>query len=125
MTEESNYWKRLARKRLSRRRLLVGAMGVGAGLTAASLVGCGGDEDEGPAATATPAGTPDGTATATPTGQQRPGEPAPDVSASYYNPTPLEPVKEGSRGGIARWYGYDALPPDSFDPHQTQFGKEL
>ena len=117
MTEESNYWKRLARKRLSRRRLLVGAAGVGAGLTAASLVGCGGGE-EGPS----PTGTVAGTATATPTGQARPGERAADVSESFYKPTPLEPVKEGSRGGIARFYGYDALPPDSFDPHQTQFG---
>jgi peptide/nickel transport system substrate-binding protein len=122
MTEESNYWKRLAKKRLSRRRLLGGAMGVGAGLTAASLVGCAGEEEEGPTATATPtAGTPAGTVTATPT-VQRPGEIAPDVSPGFYNPIQLEPVKEGSRGGILRWFGYDALPPDSFDPYQTQFG---
>jgi peptide/nickel transport system substrate-binding protein len=119
MTEESNYWKRLARKRLTRRRLLAGAMGVGAGLTAASLVGCAGEEEEGPTATATPtAGTPVGTATATPTAQ-RPGERAPDVTP--YDPT-LEPVKEGSRGGILRYFEFEALPPDSFDPHQTQFG---
>ena len=114
MTEESNYWKRLARKRLSRRRLLVGAAGVGAGLTAASLVGCGGGE-KGPSST----GTAVGTATATPTGRKRPGERAADVTPYTGK---LEPVKEGSRGGIARWYGYDALPPDSFDPYQTQFG---
>ncbi|MDP2948383.1 MAG: hypothetical protein Q8P22_02450, partial [Chloroflexota bacterium] len=113
MTEESNYWKRLAKRRLSRRRLLVGAMGVGAGLTAASLVGCQGGEEG-------PVGTP-GTPGATPGPQQRPGERAADVTP-YRERDKLDPVKEGSRGGIIRWYGYDALPPDSFDPHQTQFG---
>ncbi len=118
MAEEPNYWKRLARNRLSRRRFLAGAVGVGAGLTAASLVGCGGEEEEGPAAIETPAGTPAGTATATPTAQQRPGEPASDITP--YNPN-LEPVKEGSRGGMVRFCGFDAFPPDTFDPHQTQF----
>jgi hypothetical protein len=38
---EPDYWKRMARRRLSRRRLLTGAAGLGAGLAAASLVGCG------------------------------------------------------------------------------------
>ncbi|MDP2954383.1 MAG: ABC transporter substrate-binding protein, partial [Chloroflexota bacterium] len=113
MTEESNYWKRLAKRRLSRRRLLVGAMGVGAGLTAASLVGCQGGEEGTPG---TPGATPEGTP-----GAQRPGERAPDVTP-YRPRDQLDPVKEGSRGGILRWYGYDALPPDTFDPHQGQFG---
>ena len=39
---DSNYWQRLAARRLSRRRLLAGVAGAGAGLTALSLVGCGG-----------------------------------------------------------------------------------
>ena len=43
--EEPNYWTRWAKRRLSRRRLLKGAAGVGAGLAAASVVGCGGGDD--------------------------------------------------------------------------------
>ncbi len=31
-------------------------------------------------------------------------------------------MKPGSRGGIVRYFNFDALPPDTFDPHQTQFG---
>jgi peptide/nickel transport system substrate-binding protein len=93
-------------------------MGVSAGLTAASLVGCQGEEEEEPSPTGTPTGTPAATATATPTAQ-RPGETAPDVTP--YDPV-LEPVKEGSRGGVVRLYQYHALPPDIFDPHQTQLG---
>jgi hypothetical protein len=56
----SNYWERLNKARLSRRRLLVGAVGLGVGLAASSVVGCGGEEEDvvaptgSPAATATP-----------------------------------------------------------------------
>jgi len=70
--EEPNCWTRWARRRLSRRRLLKGAAGVGAGLAALSLVGCGGGE-EGPAGTAGPTGTPVATATRAPSGQFGPG----------------------------------------------------
>jgi peptide/nickel transport system substrate-binding protein len=101
--EEPNYWTRWARRRLSRRRLLKGAAGVGAGLAAVSLVGCGGGE-EGPTGTAGPTGTlaPTGTAVATGT------------------PAVLEPAKV--RGGTLRWFGLDPLPLDTLDPHQTQMG---
>jgi hypothetical protein len=75
--EEPNYWTRWAKRRLSRRRLLKGAAGVGAGLAVASVVGCGGGGDEGPAATTGPGGTPvpSGTAmaTGTPAALEPPG----------------------------------------------------
>jgi peptide/nickel transport system substrate-binding protein len=104
--DESNYWKRLAKKRLSRRRLLAGAATAGAGLAALSLVGCGdgGEEAASPAASpgASPAASPLATPSATPVAR------------------PLEPAK--SRGGIVRWMGFDPLPLDTLDPHQTQLG---
>ena len=96
----SSYWERLNRRRLSRRRLLVGAAGIGAGLVASSLVGCGGGQDDAVAPTGSPA------ATATP--------------FSFGVPQVQEPAK--SRGGTYRYYSFDPAPLDSFDPHQTQFG---
>jgi len=101
--EALNYWQRLAKRRLSRRRLLKGAAGMGAGLAALSLVGCGGG-GEGPAGTAGPTGTPAATATAVATG----------------TPIVLEPAK--TRGGTIRWFGFDPLPLDTLDPHQSQLG---
>ena len=95
---ESNYWQRWAKRRLSRRRLLQGAASTGAGLALASVVGCGSGE-EGPAT-----GTAGPTATPAPTGTT----------------TALEPAK--TRGGTIRWFGYDPLPLDTLDPHQTQLG---
>jgi len=75
---------------------------VGAGLTALSLVGC---EEEAEKA-ATPAATPAASPLATP---------SPTAAAR-----PLEPAR--SRGGILRWMGFDPLPLDTLDPHQTQLG---
>ena len=43
---ETNYWHRLAARRLSRRQMLARAAGVGAGLAALSLAGCGGGGGE-------------------------------------------------------------------------------
>jgi ABC-type transport system substrate-binding protein len=40
-------------------------------------------------------------------------------SGLYFTPTP---APEGSRGGMIRFFGYDALVFDTLDPHQTQFG---
>jgi len=97
---ESSYWKQWTKRRLSRRRLLTGAAGLGAGLAALSVVGCEEEERAAVTATASPA------ATITPT-------PAPSA---------LEPVKAGSRGGMLRFYGFDAMTLDTYDPHQTQFG---
>jgi ABC-type transport system substrate-binding protein len=102
--EEANYWTRWAKRRLSRRRLLKGAAGVGAGLAAASVVGCGGGGEGGPAATTSPSGT----ATAS------------DTAVTTGTPTFLEPAK--TRGGVLRWFGYDPLTLDTVDPHQTQLG---
>ncbi len=104
--EEPNYWTRWAKRRLSRRRLLKGAAGVGAGLAVASVVGCGGGGEEGPAGpagTAGPTGTPAASGTAVATG----------------TPAALEPAK--TRGGTLRWFGLDPLTLDTMDPHQTQF----
>ncbi|MFQ5879017.1 MAG: ABC transporter substrate-binding protein, partial [Dehalococcoidia bacterium] len=67
MAEARGYWERFWRQRLSRRRVITGAALGGAGLAAAAVIGCGGEEER-PAATATPA-PPAATATpaATPT----------------------------------------------------------
>jgi len=114
--DEYNYWKRLAGKRLSRRRLLGGAAAAGAGLTALSLVGCdsggnGGGGTTTPAVTATPVGT------ATPGGATG----LESIFVPEISPRPpWEPAT--ARGGVARWFGFDALPPDTYDPHQTQLG---
>jgi len=109
--DEPDYWKRLARRRLTRRRLLAGAAGMGAGLAALSVVGCGGGEEEGP--TGTPVSTP--AATASPEGA--------DAFATLPSIAPRGPWGPArSRGGIVRWFGFDAIPLDTFDPHQTQFG---
>jgi hypothetical protein len=94
----SSYWERLNKRRLSRRRLLVGAAGLGAGLAASSLVGCGGGEED----VAPPTGSPASTAT----------------PFSFGVPQVQEPAK--SRGGTYRYYSL-TRPLDSFDPHQTQF----
>ncbi len=40
------YWSRVTQGRVSRRRALAGAAGIGAGVAALSLVGCGGDGEE-------------------------------------------------------------------------------
>jgi len=101
--EEPNYWTRWAKRRLSRRRMLKGAAGMGAGLAVASVVGCG-DGEEGPAGTAGPSGTPAASGTAAATG----------------TPAALEPAK--TRGGMIRWFGSDAVPLDTLDPHQSQLG---
>jgi peptide/nickel transport system substrate-binding protein len=96
---DTNYWERWTRKRLTRRRLLSGALGTGAGLAAMSLVGCESGNEGSPA-------TPD----ASPLATASPGTERPQ----------LEPAT--SRGSIIRYFNYDAMPLDTLDPHQTQFG---
>jgi ABC-type transport system substrate-binding protein len=108
--ETPNYWQRLAKRRLSRRRLLAGAAAGGAGLAALSLVGCGGNDQGAPAASAT-----------TTPGAETPSSTADGLSLETTD-WRWEPVKEGCRGGIFRWFGFDAIALDTFDPHQTQFG---
>jgi len=96
---DANYWERWTRRRLTRRRLLSGALGASAGLAAISLVGCESGDDK---PQASPAASPLATGT-------------PGLQRSH-----LEPAT--SRGGIIRYYGYDPMPLDTLDPHQTQFG---
>ncbi len=99
--EEPDYWKRLARRRLARRRFLTGAAAVGAGLAAVSVVGCGGGgEDNGPTGTAS------STAAATPS----PEGADPFATLPAMGPRgPWQPAK--TRGGIARWFGFDWVAP--------------
>jgi ABC-type transport system substrate-binding protein len=114
--EELDYWKRLARRRLARRRFLAGAAATGAGLAALSLVGCegGGNGGEG---TATPGVTATPAVTATPGGASG----FESIFECEISPRPpWEPAT--ARGGTVRWFGFDALPPDTYDPHQTQLG---
>ena len=109
--DQPDYWKRLARRRLTRRRLLAGAAGMGAGLAALSVPGCGGGEGTAPTGTAVSTSA----ATAGPEGA--------DPFATLPAIVPRGPWQPaGARGGIVRWFGFDAIPLDTFDPHQTQFG---
>jgi peptide/nickel transport system substrate-binding protein len=91
---ELDYWQRFWKRRLSRRLVLRGALWGGAGLAAAAVVGCDGGSQE--KATGTPAAS----ATATAAG--------------------VTPV--GSRGGTLHLMGIEAFPPDTLDPHQSQYG---
>ncbi len=111
--EDSSYWKKLARRRLSRRRLLTGAASIGTGLAALSVVGCAEEEKGLPAASPSPGVSPTASPQATP---------SPYVFHRYGAgpPPPLEPAK--TKGGVLRWFGYEAMAFDTFDPHQTQFG---
>ena len=47
---EQNYWSRVSRRQLSRRALLSGSARAGIGAVGLALVGCGDDDDDGPAA---------------------------------------------------------------------------
>ena len=95
--DESNYWQRFWRRRLSRRRVLRAAALGGAGLAAAAVVGCAGEEKE-----------------ATPRALL-----SPTVSPS---PTPFVYEPAAYRGGTLHLPGYEAFVSDTLDPHQTEFG---
>lgn len=95
--DESNYWQRFWRRRLSRRRVLRAAALGGAGLAAAAVVGCAGEEEE-----------------ATPRALL-----SPTVSPS---PTPFVYEPAAYRGGTLHLPGYEAFVSDTLDPHQTEFG---
>jgi hypothetical protein len=113
--DEPNYWRRWVERRLSRRRLLGGAAGVGAGLAAISLVGCGGEN-----------GAPSASPDASPGASPGAGSPAATPQSNVFfrwgtGPRPaLEPAH--TRGGMQRWFGYEAITLDTFDLHQSQFG---
>jgi peptide/nickel transport system substrate-binding protein len=74
-----------------------------AGATAAFLAACRGEERA-----ATPAG-----------GAGASGQATPAASPAAAR-TQFEAAK--IKGGVLRYFGFDALPLDTFDPHQTQFG---
>ena len=98
---EQSYWNR-AGGRLSRRRALrVTAAGAGA---AAFLAACGKEKEKQPAAPGTGGAA-----------QQQPGAATQAAAKTQFE----EPR---TKGGTLRYFGYDALPLDTMDPHQTQFG---
>jgi peptide/nickel transport system substrate-binding protein len=86
----------MQRTRVSRRRALGGAAALGVGVAAIGLVGCSDSNDKG-------SGTPG----------------ASNPSAS---PTAMQSEAMKTTGGIYRFFGFDPLALDTFDPHQTQFG---
>jgi peptide/nickel transport system substrate-binding protein len=105
---ESGYWNRFWGRRVSRRRLMGGAVLGGSGLAAAGVIGC----------------SSGGTTTNGPNGN---GGRTPTVGA--YDKSDVDPsdarrkfIAPGSRGGMLRFTGFDALVLDTFDPHLTQFG---
>jgi len=87
------YWQDLTRRRLSRRRLLAGAAALGVGAAGAALAACGGEEEA--------------------------EAPRPEASPTLIA-RPLEPAT--TRGSFLRTFGYESLPIDTLDPHQSQFG---
>ncbi len=94
--QRDSYWRRLQEARVSRRRVLAGGAALGAGVAGLAMVGC--DSGGGGSKTTTTGTAP----AATPTAAQS------------------APVK--SKGGVYRYFGFEALALDTFDPHQTQFG---
>ena len=89
---ESNYWNRLHSGRLSRRSALRGG-GLGlAGLAGAAIIGCGGDDDAGPATPAATATAGGGATTApTATATAGPAEGAAKYGGQYRTWTQNEP----------------------------------
>src|SRR4030042_2279705 len=102
--EASDYWSRWAKRRLSRRGVLTGAAGVGAGLAALSLVGCGGDEGaSSPTPGASPGASPTGSAATAAV-----GEPGKVFHRWGDGPHPAL-VAATARGGVPRCFGYQPI----------------
>src|SRR3990172_8972912 len=108
--DDSNYWSKFWRRRVSRRRLLTGTALATGGIAAATVVGCGSDEP--------------GSTNGKPTGGGGDGgglnfadEVYPNDGRQQFTLAPQE-----SRGGTLRYLGFDAVVLDRYDPHQTQFG---
>jgi peptide/nickel transport system substrate-binding protein len=117
--DELNYWQRLHRKRVSRRRILGSAAAGGVGLAGLAIVGCGDDDDDDDDDAAETPAADDDDATAEADDDAATAEADDDAEETTdFNPG-YEP---GVAGGTYRFFGFDALTLDSFDPHQTQFG---
>src|SRR3990172_1226101 len=108
--DDSNYWSKFWRRRVSRRRLLTGTALATGGIAAATVVGCGSDEP--------------GSTNGKPTGGGGDGgglnfadEVYPNDGRQQFTVAPQE-----SRAGTLRYLGFDAVVLDRYDPHQTQFG---
>lgn len=118
MPSDSRYWDQFWRRRIGRRRLISGTALTGAGLAAAAMVGCGGEES-GPPSGQSPNGT---------GGTGGGGGTAGDQYLALEFDKPVDgrqqftPAREDSRGGELTYIGFDAVVLDRYDPHQTQFG---
>src|SRR2546422_3995165 len=114
--DESRYWNRFGRRRMSRRGVIRGAALGRAGRAASAVVGCSSGSDTG--------GNEGGGGDKSGNQGFDNGE---DLVAQAVNPydarrklTP--PPGPTGRGGFLRYQGFDAVVLDRFDPHQTQFG---
>lgn len=94
--ERGSYWDRMQQSRITRRRALRGAAALGAGVAAIGLVGCSDSKDS--------------------------GAPAGGTSKPSSSPTAAQSEAVKTTGGVYRFFGFDPLALDTFDPHQTQFG---
>ncbi len=109
--EESTYWNRVWKRRMSRRRLITGAALTGSGLAAAAVVGCGGG------GTDVPGGN----------GNDNPFDDGADLEEFAVDPydarREFTPPPAGTKPfGFLRYQGFDSAVIDRYDPHQTQFG---
>ncbi len=124
MTEQQSdgRWSRFTGTRVSRRNVIRGGVLGAAGLTAAALIGCGGDDEE--EVVATPVATAIPTIVATPTPTATP-EPEPDyVTGAKAQGAPFawnfpEPNETPKRGGIYK--AVLTFAHGSFDPDTSSF----
>ena len=116
MTEETNYWDKFSKRKLSRRRLLSTTALVGTGLGAAAVVGCS-------SSTST-----DNTSSGSPGASDTTGLSAGEIFLRRPFDKPVDgrqtftPAPSSSRGDVLTYIGFDAVVLDRYDPHQTQFG---
>jgi ABC-type transport system substrate-binding protein len=109
LMDESNYWDKFWRRRVSRRRLMGSAVMAGGGLAVAGIVGCGG-ESSGPKSSSGATRNASGGLSG--------------IKATYPNDgrQTFTPAPQSSHDGRLTYIGFDPVVLDRYDPHQTQFG---
>src|SRR3989338_4708099 len=95
--DSDGYWGRLAGSRASRRRFLTQSMGVGSGLAAAALIGCGSEKSDGAQQT-----------------------PAAKGTAALATSTPVAATAQPRRGGDFIM-NMPSLQNDIKDPHRSSY----